>query len=167
MVKSQALTFLGLHVLLGVYSLSDVCSKAASGFDFLSLPFVGLYVLMLGLLGVYALGWQQVIKRMPLSSAFANRAITIVWGVFWGVLLFGESVTAGKVVGGALIIAGIVLFSRADAEDSDTGKSDATEDGPSLDSPASNICSSDNPVTRDDLAGSDTATAAKAGVSHE
>ena len=104
-------------MLLGVYSLSDVASKKASGTTFLSPGFVLLYAAVLGLLAVYAIGWQQVIKRMPLSSAYANRAITVVWGIFWGYVVFGEAVSVGKLVGAALIICGVVLFARADRDD--------------------------------------------------
>ena len=115
--RSQAGVLLALHVLLGVYSLSDVASKKASGTTFLSPGFVLLYAAVLGLLAVYAIGWQQVIKRMPLSSAYANRAITVVWGIFWGYVIFGEAVSVGKLVGAALIICGVVLFARADRDD--------------------------------------------------
>lgn len=69
---------------------------------------------MLLVLLVYALGWQQVIKRIPLTLAFMNKAVTIVWGILWGFLLFGEQVNVGKVVGAILVIAGVVLFAKAD-----------------------------------------------------
>ena len=115
--RGQAGVLLALHVLLGVYSLSDVASKKAAGATFLSPEFVLLYAVVLGLLAVYAVGWQQVIKRMPLSSAYANRAITVVWGIFWGYVIFGEAVSVGKLVGAALIICGVVLFARADRDD--------------------------------------------------
>lgn len=119
---------LGLHVLLGIYALSDVCSKLAAGAWFPDLMFFVFYGLMLVFLGVYALGWQQVIKRMPLSSAFANRAVTIVWGIFWGAVLFGEAITPGKLAGAAIIMAGIVLYARADASD-ERGDAAGTGDG--------------------------------------
>lgn len=137
--SSRAFTLLALHVLLGIYALSDVFSKSASGQEFGSLLFFVFYGLVLVLLGVYALGWQQVIKRMPLSSAYANRAITIVWGIFWGALLFGESVTPGKIIGAAIIMAGIVVYSFADKSDAqmaaandvenETVRETTTEDG--------------------------------------
>ena len=45
---------------------------------------------MVAILGIYAIGWQQVIKRMPLTTAYANKAVTLVWGLVWGLLLFHE-----------------------------------------------------------------------------
>ena len=122
---SRLLTLLGLHILLGIYSLSDIASKTASGQPFLSGPFLFFYALVLVFLAIYALGWQQVIKRMPLSSAYANRAVTIVWGIFWGFLLFGEAITPGKIIGAIIIMVGIVLFARADRDETDeTAESD-------------------------------------------
>ena len=114
--RGQAGVLLALHVLLGVYSLSDVASKKASGATFLSPEFVLLYAVVLGLLAVYAIGWQQVIKRIPLTTAFANKAVTVVWGLVWGALFFHEAVTPGKLLGAALVIAGVILFERADGE---------------------------------------------------
>ena len=66
------------------------------------------------LLALYAIGWQQVIKRLPLSVAFANKAITIVWGIIWGFLFFDEQVTLGKLIGAVMVIIGIVLYAKED-----------------------------------------------------
>ena len=59
---------------------------------------------------VYAIGWQQVIKRLPLITAYANRAVTIVWGIIWGLLIFNEKLNAGKVIGALIVIAGVILY---------------------------------------------------------
>lgn len=115
--NKRALTLLALHLLLAVYSFSGYFSKKAAAEPFLSLPFLLLYGGMLAILVVYALGWQQIIKRLPLTTAFANKAVTVVWGIVWGALFFGEAVTAGKLAGAALIIAGVALFVRADGEE--------------------------------------------------
>ena len=114
MPKSERRALIGLHLLLAVYSLSDVCSKTAAGAPFMSFRFLFFYGCVLGLLGVYAIGWQQVIRRLPLTLAFANRAVTVVWGIVWGVLFFQEQVSGLRLAGAALIMAGVVLFARAD-----------------------------------------------------
>ena len=114
MPRSERRALIGLHLLLAVYSLSDVCSKTAAGAPFMSFRFLFFYGCVLGLLGVYAIGWQQVIRRLPLTVAFANRAVTVVWGIVWGVLFFQEQVSGLRLAGAALIMAGVVLFARAD-----------------------------------------------------
>ena len=82
----------------------------------MSVGFILLYGGMLAALVVYAFGWQQVIKHLPLTTAYANKAITVVWGILLGFLLFGESITLRQFIGAAVIIVGIVLFVRADNE---------------------------------------------------
>ena len=109
-------TIILLHLMLMVYSLSGVFSKQASGVPFLSIRFCVYYGAIIALLGIYAIGWQQIIKRLPLTLAFANKAVTTVWGLIWGLVFFHEQVTAGKLMGIALIVIGVVVFSTADRE---------------------------------------------------
>ena len=115
-MRNSAKWFLLLHLILGVYASSSVCSKLAAQQPFLSVVFILLYGGMLAALVVYAFGWQQVIKHLPLTTAYANKAITVVWGILLGFLLFGESITLRQFIGAAVIIVGIVLFVRADNE---------------------------------------------------
>lgn len=107
--KRKLQTYLMLHGILFLYSIGAVCSKMASGFPFLSLGYIGWYAGLLVILMVYAVVWQQVLRRLPLITAFANKGVTIVWGVLWGVLLFGESVSLTMVIGAALVFCGIML----------------------------------------------------------
>ena len=70
--KSKRYSMLiALHILLMVYSMSGIFSKLASGEPFLSLKFCLYYGGVIAILGVYALGWQQIVKRLPLTVAFA------------------------------------------------------------------------------------------------
>ena len=116
MKRSKFSTLFALHLMLMLYSMSEICSKKAAGESFLSVRFCLHYGTVILLLGVYAIGWQQVIKRIPLTTAFANKAVTVVWGLVWGALFFREAVTPGKLLGAALVIAGVILFERADGE---------------------------------------------------
>ena len=111
-MRQQAKWFLLLHVILGVYAGSSVCSKLAAQQPFLSAAFLLLYGLMLAALVAYAIGWH-----LPLTTAYANKAVTVVWGILLGMAVFGEAVTPRQVVGAVIIIAGIVLFVRADNEE--------------------------------------------------
>lgn len=105
-----------LHLLLMVYSASGILSKNAASVPFLSVEFCLLYAGILALLGLYAIGWQQILKRMALTTAFSNKAVTIVWGIIWGALFFMEPITLPKIGGAILIILGVILFSYADVE---------------------------------------------------
>ena len=124
-------TLILLHIMLMIYSASGILSKTAASENFLSLKWCILYGGVLFSLAFYALCWQQIIKRMPLTSAYANKAVTTAWGLVWGVLFFDEKVTVGKILGIIMIIAGVILFSLSDSdsttEKSQTDKIESTE----------------------------------------
>ena len=109
-LTSPTKVLLALHLLLAIYSVNNVMSKLAAQTAFMSWEFIGCYGAVLLILGIYAIGWQQVIKRMPLTTAYANKAVTVVWGIVFGMIFFGETVTPLMLLGALVIIAGIVLY---------------------------------------------------------
>lgn len=117
-MKNSTKTIIALHLMLMIYSITGICSKMAGKYDFLSLEFCIYYGILIVLLGIYAIGWQQIIKRLPLSVAFANKAVTVIWGAIWGVLFFEETLSPWKIIGAVMVIAGVVLFARSDREES-------------------------------------------------
>lgn len=116
MKSNKIRTIVSLHILLMIYSLSGVCSKMAAKQEFLSLKFCMYYAFLILLLGVYAVVWQQIIKHIALTTAFANKAVTVVWGILWGMLFFHESISIMQIVGACFVIVGVVLFAIADGE---------------------------------------------------
>lgn len=102
--------YLLLHTLLIFYSLGGILSKTASGKPFLSLDFILLYGGMLLILGVYAICWQQLIKKIPLNVAYANKAVTLIWGMIWGAAVFKEQITLSNIIGAAVVLAGVILM---------------------------------------------------------
>lgn len=106
----KVLPFILLHAIIFIYSLGGICSKTAASKDFLSLEWIMLYGLVLLSLAVYALVWQQVLKMLPLNLAYASKSVTVIWGMFWGALIFGETITVPHVIGALIILAGIVLM---------------------------------------------------------
>ena len=117
--KTSPKLYLSLHLLIMLFSLSSVCSKLASAQEFLSFKFCLFYGLVLFLLALYAVFWQQIIKNMSLTAAYANKAVTVVWGLVWGMLIFGEKLTSGKVIGCVIIISGVLLFAFSDKQPAD------------------------------------------------
>lgn len=115
-------TILALNVLLMFFSLGGIFSKLASKQPFLSLKFILCYGALLFIMFVYAIGWQQVIKRLPLTMAYANRAVTIVWGIIWGLLFFNEKLNVGKIIGAVIVIAGVLLYVTESEEGELTGQ---------------------------------------------
>jgi len=106
--------FIILHILLAVFSLGGVCSKMAAQNGFLSFWWIFWYALVILDLGVYAIVWQQIIKRLPLTTAYANKAITIVWGILWGIIFFGEQLKWNMIVGAIIVIVGVIVVVKSD-----------------------------------------------------
>lgn len=115
-MNANAKTYIALHLFLMIYTVSGIVSKLAAGKEFMSLSFILLYALEILILSFYAIGWQQFIKRMPLSVAYANKAVTVVWGCVWSVLFFHEHLTAGKVIGALFVLSGVALYGYADGK---------------------------------------------------
>ena len=111
---SNLTSFIMLHLILVFYSIAGILSKFAAGESFLSYKFCVLYGLIIFILFAYSLFWQQIIKKLDLTLAFANKSVTVVWGVIWGFILFNESINMGKLAGALIIITGVVIFSLAD-----------------------------------------------------
>ena len=117
MGKVDKRVFLALHLLLFLFACTAVLSKLAAQEEFLSLRFFLFFGGEFLLLGIYAVGWQQILKRLPLTLAYTNKAVTLVWSLLFGVLLFHERVGIKQILGCALVVAGVALFVRADGEE--------------------------------------------------
>ena len=112
--KSKIIYFAALHIMLLVFSLGSVCSKIAAGKEVLSPGFFIFYGLVLFILFVYAIVWQQLLKGLNLVTAYANKAVTVIWGLVWGSLIFNETVTIKNIIGAAIIIFGVYLVVSGD-----------------------------------------------------
>lgn len=106
--------FIVLHGIFLFYSLGGIASKLASGQPFLSFRFCLFYGAVLFVLFVYAILWQQAIKKFPLTVAYSNKAATIVWGMIWGKMFFQEIIKWNMMLGTVIVISGIIIVVHAD-----------------------------------------------------
>ena len=90
--------------------------KIAARHPLFSWNWILLYGLSIGIIGVYAIAWQQFLKRLPLTTAYANRSMTMLWGMVWGALLFHETISWNMILGVAVIAVGIYFVVTGDAE---------------------------------------------------
>lgn len=114
MMSNKLKYYIALHVELLLFSLGGVCTKLAGQNKFLSFWFIFFYGLVILNLGVYAIVWQQIIKKLPLNTAYSNKAITIVWGILWGLVFFQEQIKWNMLLGAAIVILGVIVVVRAD-----------------------------------------------------
>ncbi len=112
--KGKTTDYVFLHLVFLIVALGNVAAKTAGGAPVLSGRWIVFYGLFLGSMGVYALLWQQVLKRIPLTTAFCNKAVTIVWSMLFGLLFFGEAITWRNLLGAAIVIVGVLLVVTGD-----------------------------------------------------
>ena len=121
--KFRIVDILLLQAVVMIYSINTVVAKLVSGQPFLSMKFILLYGLEFAVLGVYAICWQQMIKKFELSTAYANKAMTLLWSLLWSVLLFGAKITPAQIIGVVLVILGTVIINSEEAAETE-GKHD-------------------------------------------
>lgn len=103
-----------LHFSLMLYSFVGIFSKFASNQNLNSYKFYIIYACIITILFVYALFWQIILKHIPLTVAFANKSIIVIWGIVFGKILFNEPIFIKNLIGGILIILGVILVVKSD-----------------------------------------------------
>lgn len=98
-----------LQAVVVIYTLSSVVAKFATGQELFSFSFFLFYGLEIVILGVYAILWQQMIKRFDLSVAYANRAMALLWSAVWAIVLFRDTLALKQVIGIAFVVLGTVI----------------------------------------------------------
>ena len=104
--KSNIILLVVLQAAVCLYTVSGIAAKLASNYEFLSIGFILCYGMEIAILGVYAIVWQQIIKRVDISIAYANRSMAIFWSMLWAAVLFQERITLQNIIGVGLIFAG-------------------------------------------------------------
>lgn len=106
----KILPYIALHAIVMINTLGGVCSKTAASKKFMSTEWCILYGLLLLILFVYAVVWQQVLKKISLNIAYANKAAGVVWVMLWGCTIFGEKLSAARIIGCIMILAGMFIM---------------------------------------------------------
>lgn len=115
MKKIRFRQILVLQLVVMIYTFSSIIAKMASGTEPFSLQFILFYGADVAVLGIYALLWQQMIKRFPLSVAYANRSMALCWSLLWSILIFGNEVMPQNLAGILLVIAGTWIVNSDDS----------------------------------------------------
>lgn len=98
-----------LHCFIALLSAGGIFSKLAAKEPVFSVDWIKYYSIVLLFLFVYAIAWQQIIKKLSIVTAYANKAVMIVWGLVWGYIVFDERITLTKIVGAVIVIVGVYL----------------------------------------------------------
>lgn len=111
--RGRALAILALQLSMVLFAGSNVALKYAGRFPLVSWPCILLFGAALFLMGLYAIVWQQVIRRVSIVTAYGNRATVMIWNVLLGFLLFSEQLTWNMLFGGIVILLGVYLVVTA------------------------------------------------------
>lgn len=98
-----------LQFIILIYTLSTVAAKFAANEEFMSIKFILIYGIELLILGVYAILWQQIIKKFDITVAYANKAIGLLWSIVWSMLFFDEMVSLKNFIGVIIVIIGTII----------------------------------------------------------
>ena len=93
-----------------LYASVGIFTKLASQYDFLSWSYIVFFGIAVGIIGIYAILWQQIIRKIELSTAYMFKGTTIIFTMLFAHWLFGEQITWNNILGTIIIIAGILLF---------------------------------------------------------
>lgn len=110
---SSSLKYIALVGINLIYACVTIFTKYASQQEMMSLPYLFGLGGAIAVMGVYAILWQQVLKRINLSTAYMFKGTSLIFVMLLAALLFGETITWTNIVGSAIIILGIVLYARA------------------------------------------------------
>lgn len=64
-------------------------------------------------LGIYAVIWQQILKRIDLGTAYMFKGVSLIFIMLLLYLCFGEPITPMKMIGTGIIVVGIALYAKA------------------------------------------------------
>lgn len=110
----KAIDLLVLHINILTFSFTGIFSKLLAEqinsrgvFYQGNIIFISLIILSCA---VYAIFWQQSLKKFDVNVAYSHRAVYNVWSLLWAILIFHEKISIGNIAGTALIILGIVII---------------------------------------------------------
>ena len=103
-MEERELSMSSLLLLVGaflIYSCTGIFTKLASMQE----------TLVILTMGVYAILWQLILKRVDLAKAYLFKSLTVIFALFFAWSIFGEDITFKNMLGCAFIVSGIIINS--------------------------------------------------------
>ena len=110
---SKSLKYIALVGINLLYACVTIFTKYASQQEMMSVRYLLGLCGAIGVMGAYAILWQQVLRRIDLSTAYMFKGTSLVFVMLLAALLFGEAITWMNIIGAVIIISGITLFAKA------------------------------------------------------
>ena len=106
MTSSKVLTYSSLYACVTIFT------KYASQHEFMSTAYCLGLAGAIGVMGAYAIGWQQILKHIEISTAYMFKGTSLIFVMLLASAFFGEQITINNIIGAAVIIIGITLFAK-------------------------------------------------------
>ena len=91
-------------------SLTSPCLKIGSQrYDTFSAGYFFWFGLAVVILGIYAVCWQLILERIPLTTAYLRRGFSYILLFVWSMLIFHETITWKQILGIIVITIGMVI----------------------------------------------------------
>lgn len=90
-------------------SLSSSVLKMSKDYAVLSPMYLFWFAVAVGIMGLYAIAWQLLLERLPLTTAYMRKGLTYVLIFVWARVFFHETITIKQYIGMAIIIVGMVV----------------------------------------------------------
>lgn len=117
--KLSMIHLIAMQIVVIIYSVSTVMAKLAAKEKLISPKGILFYAGYIGCLGLYAIFWQQIIKKVDLSIAYANRCMNLLWSSVWAIILFKEKLSVSNICGLILVLVGTFLVNSVEPERSE------------------------------------------------
>lgn len=110
---SNSLKYIALVGINLLYACVTIFTKYASQQEMMSMRYLLGLGGAIGVMGIYAILWQLVLKRIDLSMAYMFKGTSLVFVMLLAALLFGEAITWMNIIGAIIIVNGITLYAKA------------------------------------------------------
>ncbi len=106
--KKQNIALLAL-IAVFMESLTSPCLKLGGKYPFLSFGYIAWFCIAVLILGFYAVCWQLILEKIPLTTAYLRRGASYVLIFVWATVIFHEQITKMQLLGIVVIIIGMVV----------------------------------------------------------
>lgn len=111
-MQSKWVTYGFLIAINLLYACVSLFTKYASQQEMGSVAYCLGLAGAIGVMGAYAICWQQILKRVELSIAYMFKGTSLIFVMLFAFALFGEAITIMNVIGAIVIVIGITLFAK-------------------------------------------------------
>ena len=100
---------IGINIL---YACVSIFSRSAAMYPMMSWQYCAWLAGAIAIMGIYALCWQQILKRIELSTAYMFKGTSLIFVMLLAFAIFGETITTQNIIGACIIIIGIALYAK-------------------------------------------------------